>query len=143
GSLELEMTESHALLSAEATTRVLARLRALGVRLAIDDFGSGYASLSYLRRLPVHSVKLDRAFVRGIPYDPDNTAIASGVIDMAHALGLEVVAEGVETEEQRDFFERWGCDRLQGFLVSAALPPAELEAWLRRTGGRAGPWPGA
>ncbi len=143
GSLELEMTESHALLSAETTAHVLARLRALGVRLAIDDFGSGYASLSYLRRLPVHSVKLDRAFVRGIPYDPDNTAIASGVIDMAHALGLEVVAEGVETEEQRAFLERWGCDRLQGFLVSAALPPAELEAWLRRTGGRAGPWPGA
>ncbi len=140
GALELEMTESHALLSAELTTRVLARLRALGVRLAIDDFGSGYASLSYLRRLPVHAVKLDRAFVHGIPFDADNTAIASGVIEMAHALGLEVVAEGVETQEQRDSLVRWGCDRLQGFLVSPALPAAELDAWLRRNGGRVGFW---
>ena len=128
--LDLEITESNAMQNAETTAATLSELKALGVQLSIDDFGVGYSSLSYLKRLPIDTLKIDRSFVRDVTTDPDDAAIAMAVIDMAHALKLKVVAEGVETPEQLAFLARHKCDRMQGYLFSAPLPPDELDAVL-------------
>ncbi len=128
--LELEITETNAMQNAEATVHTLRELKALGVRITIDDFGIGYSSLSYLKRLPIDSLKIDQSFVRDVTTDPDDAAIASAVIALAHTLKLQVVAEGVETEEQMAFLENQGCDRMQGFLFSQPLPPEECGAVL-------------
>ncbi|MET0553086.1 MAG: PAS domain S-box protein [Vicinamibacteria bacterium] len=128
--LELEITETVAMQHAEATVNTLRRLRELGVRVAIDDFGTGYSSLSYLRRFPLDTVKIDRSFVHEIHHDPVAAAISRAVIVMAHTLQLRVVAEGVESEAQRDFLLSSGCESMQGFLFGAPVPPAECAAWL-------------
>jgi predicted signal transduction protein with EAL and GGDEF domain len=128
--LELEITETNAMQNAEATVHTLRELKALGVRITIDDFGIGYSSLSYLKRLPIDSLKIDQSFVRDVTTDPDDAAIAAAVIALAHTLKLQVVAEGVETEEQMAFLESHGCDRMQGFLFSQPLPPEECGAVL-------------
>ena len=115
--LELEITESTAMQQTDVTLRTLKRLKALGVSIAIDDFGTGYSSLSYLRRFPVDKVKIDRSFVSEVPRNHDQGAIISAIVALAHALQIQVVAEGVETEAQRAFLASCGCDFIQGHLV--------------------------
>jgi diguanylate cyclase (GGDEF)-like protein/PAS domain S-box-containing protein len=124
--LDLEITENNAMQSAASTLEALARLKAEGVRISIDDFGIGYSSLSYLRQLPIDTLKIDQSFVRNIATVRGDSAIVTAVIVMAHALKLDVVAEGVETGTQLAFLGARRCDRIQGFLFSPPLRPEEL-----------------
>jgi EAL domain-containing protein (putative c-di-GMP-specific phosphodiesterase class I) len=126
-ALELELTESHLMQNIEEKASLLNRLGALGVGLAIDDFGTGYSSLSYLKQLPVDSIKIDSSFVRDIGVDPNDEAIITAILAMAHSLRLAVVAEGVETEAQFRTLQALGCDEFQGFYESPALPAADFE----------------
>jgi diguanylate cyclase (GGDEF)-like protein/PAS domain S-box-containing protein len=130
--LELEITESVVLQDDEATALVLRDLKAMGVGVALDDFGTGYSSLSYLPRFPLDVLKMDRCFVRDVERDPSAAGIAAAVISMAHSLGATVVAEGVDSPGQRSFLQEQGCDEVQGFLVSGALPARELTRFLTR-----------
>ncbi len=123
--LQLEITESSAMQNAQAAIQTLRELKALGVGLSIDDFGTGYSSLSYLKRFPIDTLKIDQSFIRDIETDPDDAAIASAIIALAHTLKLEVVAEGVETPGQLEFLARHGCDLTQGYLFSRPVPTAE------------------
>lgn len=132
--LELEITESAFIGNMEAAMETLEQLRCLGVRIAIDDFGSGYSSLSYLRRFPVDVLKVDRSLVHRIPGDAQDMAIARAVVALGHALHLEVVAEGVETSSQLAAVQALGCDQVQGYYVSRALPLNELCAYLAARG---------
>ena len=125
----LEITESVLMDDVDAAVAALLELKTLGVRLAIDDFGTGYSSLSYLRRFPVDVVKIDRAFIAGVGIDPAADAIVAAVINLSHALGLSVVAEGIETEDQLVAIRALGCDRGQGFFWSASLPTEDLGDW--------------
>jgi diguanylate cyclase (GGDEF)-like protein/PAS domain S-box-containing protein len=126
----LEVTEHALLEDIEAATAVLRDLSDLGVQLSVDDFGTGYSSLVYLRELPVDQLKIDRAFVSGLPTSDRDAAIVAGVISLAHSLGLTVVAEGVEDSELAAHLLALGCESAQGFLWSPALPPDELEVWI-------------
>jgi diguanylate cyclase (GGDEF)-like protein len=125
-ALEIEITESIAMRNVARSAEILRNLREQGVRISLDDFGTGYSSLSYLKTLPVDTVKLDQSFVRDITTDRGDAAIATAIIAMAHTLGLRVVAEGVETEEQLSFLRAHGCDTVQGFLLGPPVPPGEL-----------------
>ena len=129
--LELEITESTMLTDPVRTTRVLERLSAMGIRLSIDDFGTGYSSLSYLSRLPVDEIKIDRSFVTDMTLNRGNAVIVRSTIDLGRNLGLEVVAEGVETAECWDELMSLGCTSAQGYFFSRPLPAVELGAWLR------------
>ena len=120
--LHLEITESVMMRDPEGFIRTLNALRAIGVRIALDDFGTGYSSLSYLKQFPIDYVKIDRSFVRDISTDPMDAGICSAIIAMAHNLGMQVIAEGVETQAQADFLRRGGCDQLQGYLVGRPQP---------------------
>ena len=124
--LELEITESMLMEDVDRNVERLGALREMGVKLAIDDFGTGYSSLNYLRMLPIDALKLDRSFVQGVETDSGNAAICLSIIALAHNLGLEVVAEGVETEPQHEFLLQHGCDRLQGFLLGRPVPASEV-----------------
>jgi EAL domain-containing protein (putative c-di-GMP-specific phosphodiesterase class I) len=128
--LELEVTESAAMQDAERAVDTLNALRALGIRLAIDDFGTGYSSLSYLKRFPVQRLKLDQSFVRNMPNDPADASIVRAVIVLARNLGLDVIAEGVETEPQRALLRRYGCREIQGYLVARPAPPTDLAGFI-------------
>lgn len=122
--LELEVTESAVMEDPTAAQVLLTRLRALGIRLAIDDFGTGYSSLARLKRLPVDKLKLDQSFVRGLPSDPEDAAIARAVIALGHSLDLKILAEGIEQQEQADFLRELGCDYGQGYYFGRPQPVA-------------------
>jgi diguanylate cyclase (GGDEF)-like protein/PAS domain S-box-containing protein len=128
--LEIEITESVAMSDAALSVQILEELGRAGVRIAVDDFGTGYSSLGYLRRFSLDSLKIDQSFVRDVLSEPDDATIVRTVIAMAHSLGLEVCAEGVETEEQVAFLRRERCDRIQGYYVSRPLDAAALERFL-------------
>jgi EAL domain-containing protein (putative c-di-GMP-specific phosphodiesterase class I) len=131
--LELEITESTMMRSTERSSAVLKELRALGTKLAIDDFGVGYSSLAYLKRLPITRLKIDRGFITEIPRDPDDVAIARAIIALGRALSLDVLAEGVETEQQKTFLLHEGCHTGQGFAFARPMPVPELEPFLTRS----------
>ncbi len=130
GLIELEITENVLLQHTATTLEALEALEALGVRMAIDDFGTGYSSLSYLRRYSIDTLKIDRSFVHDVPGDADDSALVSAIIVLAQSLKLNVIAEGVETEAQREFLQARGCRIMQGFLFSRSLPADELTALL-------------
>jgi len=129
--LELELTESVLMKRAEATESILKTLRARGVQVAVDDFGTGYSSLSYLRRLPIDALKIDQSFVRQITTDPDETTIVTAVIGMGRSLKLRVVAEGVETQEQLAFLQKYECDEAQGYYFSRPVLPQQFAKLLQ------------
>ncbi len=129
--LELELTESFVMHDAERINDAMHSLKALGVDISVDDFGTGYSSLSYLKRFPVDRLKVDKSFVRDIDTDPDDAAIVRAIITLGHALGLKVVAEGVETAAHLDYLRTHGCDEVQGYYFSKPLPADALEALLR------------
>jgi diguanylate cyclase (GGDEF)-like protein len=129
--LELELTESVLMQREKETVEILHILRAKGIKLAIDDFGTGYSSLSYLKRFPIDILKIDKSFVDDVPYDADDSAIVTAIIAMAQALGYQVLAEGVEQEEQLRFLEEKGCTMYQGYYKSKPLPAKEFEKLLK------------
>jgi EAL domain-containing protein (putative c-di-GMP-specific phosphodiesterase class I) len=128
--LELEITESVLLQDADSTLLALRRLKEAGVSLSVDDFGTGYSSLSYLKRFPIDTLKIDRSFVKDLHCDADDAAICAAILAMARQLGLNVVAEGVESEQQLEFLRRHGCNQIQGFLCSKALSATDFSAML-------------
>jgi diguanylate cyclase (GGDEF)-like protein len=134
--LTLELTEGVIMDNPQRTSEILHAIRRLGPTISVDDFGTGYSSLSYLKRFPLDELKIDRSFVQGVPYDPDDAALVTAMIFVARSLGLKVVAEGVETEEQLAFLTERGCEQYQGFLCSKPVPadewPALLEAHQRK-----------
>ena len=139
--LLFEITETSAMQDPEATRRTFEGLGRIGVYLSIDDFGTGHSSLAWLRRLPARQLKIDRSFVRDLGTDADSRAIVDAIVRLAHALGLVVVAEGVETVEQRDLLAAIGCDELQGWLFAPAMPAAQARAWIDARAADASPAP--
>jgi EAL domain-containing protein (putative c-di-GMP-specific phosphodiesterase class I) len=129
-NLEIELTESIIMQNAEFTIQVLSQLQSIGVKVAIDDFGTGYSSLSYLKHFPVNILKIDRCFIQDITTDRHDATISLAIIDLAHSLSLQVIAEGVETAEQIHFLKENGCDQIQGYFFSPPLPAPEFEKLL-------------
>jgi EAL domain-containing protein (putative c-di-GMP-specific phosphodiesterase class I) len=130
--LELEVTESVAMEDAEQTVDTLDALKKIGVRLSIDDFGTGHSSLAQLKRLPVHRLKIDQVFIRNVTSDRNDAAITQAVIALAKKMGLKVIAEGVETEQQRALLARYGCREIQGYLIARPSSAADLAPFLTR-----------
>jgi len=124
--LEIEITESSAMQSPETNIRMLYDLKKLGIRISLDDFGTGHSSLSYLKRFPIDTLKIDQSFVHDITTDPDTAAIVTAIIAMAHSLRLKVIAEGVEFTEQANFLRRHACDQMQGFLITPPVTASEF-----------------
>jgi EAL domain-containing protein (putative c-di-GMP-specific phosphodiesterase class I) len=129
-ALHLEVTEEVLMRDAERATAILTRLRAMGIRLAVDDYGTGYSSLAYLHALPLDDLKLDRAFVAHCDTDPRSAAIVKSTVELAHNLGMRMIAEGVEDEAALDRLRAWDCDLVQGFHLSRPQPPERLTGWL-------------
>ena len=129
--LQLEITESLLVRGTDGVVRIMNELVAIGLTLSMDDFGTGYSSLAYLKKFPITALKIDRSFVIGLPGDDDDCAIARAIVTMAQQLRQEIVAEGVETAEQMQFLRSIGCDQMQGFLFSPAVPPDELACMVR------------
>jgi EAL domain-containing protein (putative c-di-GMP-specific phosphodiesterase class I) len=129
--LKLELTESLLLDDIEEIIEKMNALRELGVHFSMDDFGTGYSSLSYLTKLPLHQMKIDQSFIRNIGLKPSDAAIVQTIINMSKNLGIEIIAEGVETKDQKEFLEKHGCPVYQGYLYSKPIPLEEFEAhWL-------------
>src|SRR5205085_11991435 len=124
------ITESGVMQDAAHAVELLQRVDAIGVACSIDDFGTGYSSLAYVKRLKVDELKIDRSFIRTLVTDPKDRAIVLSTIDLAHNLGLGVVAEGVEDQASADLLRDLGCDEMQGYLIAKPLEPAALETWL-------------
>lgn len=137
--LDLEITEGTAMDRTEDTIARLHWLKSLGVRLSIDDFGTGYSNLGYLKNFPIDQLKIDRSFVGALPDDPTAASLTHAVIALGQGLGLQVIAEGVETKEQAEFLIGAGCDFAQGYYFSTPLKPAEMKQWLHRIKPRRGP----
>jgi EAL domain-containing protein (putative c-di-GMP-specific phosphodiesterase class I) len=133
GRLKLELTESLLVDNVEEIIDKMFALKAKGVGFSLDDFGTGYSSLSYLKRLPLDQLKIDQSFVHDVLTDPNDAAIAKTIVALAQSLGLDVIAEGVESEAQRDFLASSGCDAYQGYFFSRPLPLDQFEAFLERT----------
>ena len=129
--VELEITESMVMHKPEHATKLLARVKEMGVQVAMDDFGTGYSSLAYLKRFPIDSIKIDRSFIQGIPGDADDSTLTQAIVAMAHSLRLRTIAEGVETGQQLDFLRRHRCDEMQGYYFSRPLPILQLVEKLR------------
>jgi EAL domain-containing protein (putative c-di-GMP-specific phosphodiesterase class I) len=132
--LKIELTESLVIDNVADTITRMQALKELGVAFSMDDFGTGFSSLSYLKRLPLDQLKIDRSFVADLATDPNDAAIVQTIITMGHTLGLDVIAEGVESEAQLARLEQYGCAAYQGFLFSKAVPLAEFEQLLKRYG---------
>ncbi len=130
-SLKLELTESSIMADPDTALAVLNQLRDAGVRIAIDDFGTGYSSLAYLRRLPVDEIKIDKSFVLDMATNENDAVIVRSAIELAHALGLQVVAEGVEDAETWQRLAQLGCDAGQAYYVARPMPAEEMGRWLR------------
>jgi EAL domain-containing protein (putative c-di-GMP-specific phosphodiesterase class I) len=129
--LQLEVTESMVMRNVSRAVRVLDAIQNRGIRLAIDDFGTGYSSMSLMKQFPIDTIKVDRSFVRDLAHDTEDQAIAQAIISMGKALGMTVIAEGVETVEQQEFLRQHACDEMQGYLFSKPLPARELAELLR------------
>lgn len=129
--LEFEVTETQIMNNPELSIQTLRKISELGISLAVDDFGTGYSSLAYLKRLPINKLKIDKSFVDGLPDDSDDMAISKTIIDLCNNLGLDVLAEGVETDAQKQFLQQHGCHTIQGHLYSPALSTAEMRKYLR------------
>jgi EAL domain-containing protein (putative c-di-GMP-specific phosphodiesterase class I) len=129
--LQIEVTESMMMRDVARAIKVLDAIQSRGIRIAIDDFGTGYSSMSLMKQFPIDTIKIDRSFVRDLPDDTEDQAIAQAIISMGRALGMTIVAEGVETVEQETFLRAHGCDEMQGFLFSRPLAPDQLADLLR------------
>ena len=130
--LTLELTEGVVVDDADLAAVRMSELRTLGVRVSVDDFGTGYSSLTYLKGLPVDEVKIDKGFVRNLVEDPADRAVVRAVVDIAHTLGMKVVAEGVEQDDQQQVLRLLGVDELQGYLLARPMPSMDMALWLRR-----------
>ncbi len=128
--LELEVTESQIMSNPEESIKILKKIRDIGIELAVDDFGTGYSSLIYLKKLPIHKLKIDQAFIKDLPDNDEDVSITKAVIALAQSLNLKVIAEGVETKEQKDFLVSNGCNNIQGYYYSKPLPATEIENML-------------
>jgi EAL domain-containing protein (putative c-di-GMP-specific phosphodiesterase class I) len=128
--LDLELTESLLMEDIDMNITKLTAIREMGVQIAVDDFGTGYSSLAYIAKLPIHALKIDQSFIMNMMGSPNDMAIVSTIISLAHSLGLRVVAEGVETEEQAHFLRLLRCDESQGYLFSRPVPADQIEAML-------------
>ncbi|GLZ85585.1 hypothetical protein Pres01_16360 [Metapseudomonas resinovorans] len=137
--LKMEVTEGIVIQNIEDTIGKMRRLKKLGASFAMDDFGTGYSSLTYLKRLPVDALKIDQSFVRDATQDPNDAEIIRAIVAMARSLGLEIIAEGVERDEQLAFLEQQGCHLYQGYLYSKPVPLAEFRALLAHSQQRPSP----
>ncbi len=126
----LELTEGQIMKDPKTAIAVLEQLNSLGILIAVDDFGTGYSSLSYLKHLPIRELKIDRSFIMDIPQDEDDMAIVESIIAIAKSLKLDLIAEGVETEEQKEFLLSKGCKKVQGYLYSRPIPAGEVKKLL-------------
>ena len=138
--LEVEITEHH-LIEPKTTGDLLQRLEGMGVRLAIDDFGTGHSSLSYLKTFAVDALKIDRSSIHDIAKDDEDDAVTSTIIALAHQLGIEVIAEGVQNDEQRAFLKMQGCDMAEGYLLAYPMPAATFIEWMGGNTQASPSWP--